>query len=105
MRVPSSDQRGLDPFVRNLFRDPSAFMIQSSESQRSSIWLTCLRAKTICEPFGESCGSPTLSQSRKWSTVSNVSEAVSCASTSAVIVATQTSVKLSVRQSCMESPP
>src|SRR5216117_2315342 len=36
MRVPSGDQRALDPFTRKRLREPSAFMIHNPESQRSS---------------------------------------------------------------------
>ena len=43
MRVPSGDHRGLDPLVRNLFLEPSALMIHSSESHRSSSLFTRLR--------------------------------------------------------------
>src|SRR5580700_8463733 len=43
MRFPSEDQRGLEPFVRNRFWLPSAFMIHSDESQRSSNLLACCR--------------------------------------------------------------
>jgi hypothetical protein len=43
MRFPSADQRGFEPLVRNRCWLPSAFMIQSEESQRSSILLACWR--------------------------------------------------------------
>src|ERR1043166_9618776 len=39
-RLPSFDQRGLDPFVKNRCCDPSAFRIHSSESHLSSILFT-----------------------------------------------------------------
>src|SRR5687767_4861554 len=35
IRVPSGDQRGDDPSVRNRFRLPSAFMIQSDDFHSS----------------------------------------------------------------------
>src|SRR5258705_2128330 len=40
IRLPSGDQRALEPFTRNRFFEPSAFMIQSPEAQRSSILFT-----------------------------------------------------------------
>src|SRR5437773_3476645 len=40
MRVPSGDHRGLAPFVRKRFREPSAFTIHRLASHRSSILLT-----------------------------------------------------------------
>ena len=43
MRVPSGDHTGPDPFVRNRFRLPSAFTIQSSGDHRSFVWSTWLR--------------------------------------------------------------
>src|SRR5207237_9209747 len=36
MREPSGDQRAFEPFTRKRFFEPSAFMIHSPESQRSS---------------------------------------------------------------------
>src|SRR5438045_5163112 len=39
-RDPSGDQRAFEPFTRNRLREPSAFMIQSAESQRSSSLFT-----------------------------------------------------------------
>src|SRR6267143_4884892 len=64
MRVPSGDQRALEPFTRKRLREPSAFMIHNPESQRSSTWLTQRRVYRICAPSGETCGSATCSQSR-----------------------------------------
>src|SRR5439155_16055634 len=64
IRVPSGDQRALEPFTRNRFFEPSAFMIHSAESHRSSILFTQRRVYTICNPVGEICGSETCSQSR-----------------------------------------
>src|SRR3989441_7313960 len=64
IRVPSGDQRALEPFTRNRFFEPSAFMIHSAESHRSSILFTQRRVYTICNPLGEICGSETCSQSR-----------------------------------------
>src|SRR6185503_7187913 len=40
MRLPSGDQRAFEPFARKRLREPSAFMIHSAESQRSSTLLT-----------------------------------------------------------------
>src|SRR6266849_5358886 len=37
IRVPSGDQRAFEPFTRNRFFEPSAFMIHRAESHRSSI--------------------------------------------------------------------
>src|SRR5262245_51942336 len=42
-RLPSGDQRALDPFSRKRFWEPSAVTTQSSESHLSSILLTCCR--------------------------------------------------------------
>ena len=64
IRVPSGDHRALEPFTRNRFFEPSAFMIHSPESHRSSILFTQRRVYTICNPLGEICGSETCSQSR-----------------------------------------
>src|SRR6267143_2382618 len=64
IRVPSGDQRALEPFTRKRLREPSAFMIHNPESQRSSTWLTQRRVYRICAPSGETCGSATCSQSR-----------------------------------------
>ena len=47
MRVPSGDQRALEPFTRKRFRVPSAFMIHNPESQRSSILFTQRRVTKI----------------------------------------------------------
>ncbi len=40
MRVPSGDQRAEEPSTRKRFFVPSAFMIQSDDSQRSSSLFT-----------------------------------------------------------------
>src|SRR5919201_1116235 len=40
MREPSGDQRAFEPFTKNRFLEPSAFMIHNAESQRSSILFT-----------------------------------------------------------------
>src|SRR5207247_7427426 len=64
MRVPSGDQRALEPFTKNRFFEPSAFMIHRPASQRSSILFTQRRVYRICEPSGDVCGSATCSQSR-----------------------------------------
>ena len=40
IREPSGDHRAFDPFTRNRLREPSAFMIHSPASQRSSILFT-----------------------------------------------------------------
>src|SRR6266705_1609179 len=60
----ASIQRTLATFTRNRFVEPSAFMIHSPESHRSSILFTQRRVYTICNPLGEICGSETCSQSR-----------------------------------------
>src|SRR5512145_114539 len=39
-RVPAGDQTAFEPFVRNRFFDPSAFIIQSDELRRSLILST-----------------------------------------------------------------
>src|SRR5262249_3986670 len=40
IREPSGDQRAFEPFTRKRLREPSAFMIHSPASQRSSILFT-----------------------------------------------------------------
>ena len=40
MRVPSGDQRGLDPSSRKRAREPSAFITHTDEARRSSCWST-----------------------------------------------------------------
>src|SRR5438105_12725537 len=64
IRLPSGDQRALEPFTRKRFLEPSAFMIHRPESHRSSILFTQRRVYTICEPPGAISGSETCSQSR-----------------------------------------
>src|ERR671937_865458 len=62
IRVPSGDQRALEPFTRKRFFEPSAFMIHNPESQRSSILFPQRRVYTICGPSGEICVSLACSQ-------------------------------------------
>src|SRR2546425_11811606 len=56
IRVPSGDHRALEPFTRNRFFEPSAFMIHSPESHRSSILFTQRRGATFRNPLGRILG-------------------------------------------------
>src|SRR5690606_30908820 len=70
IRVPSGDHRAEEPSISFLCLEPSAFMIQSDDSQRSLTLSTHPRVKTICRPSGERRGSETRSQSRYMARVS-----------------------------------
>src|SRR4051812_50210708 len=58
-RLPSGDHRGVLPFTRNRFCDPSAFRIHNSESHLSSSLLTCWRGETEGGPAGAGFAGPT----------------------------------------------
>src|SRR5438876_4510496 len=42
-RLPSGDHRAADSFTKNRCSDPSALIVQISDSHLSSSWLTCCR--------------------------------------------------------------